>query len=206
MEEYTLTTGSKTALIIFTVLLFFSSLFSFTAIVPGNPGLIIIPLTSLMGSGLLITSMVRRKIIRYSDRVIYIGTLRKRELMLDEIKGYRKNAKVLILESVNEGKNIGINDYKSFRGMDLLISWIENTYPNLDPQDLKNNLEEVLKRSDLGVTPEDREKRLHKAKEIALAYNIWGGVLGFFTIFLTGKVATILLILLCTACFYCISN
>lgn len=195
-EEYTLTTGAKTALTVFSVLLICSSLFMFSVARPVEGPFIIIPLVFLAISAWIFLKAMRRKIITYDDRIVYIGSFYSRVLMLNEIQGYRLGDKVLTLESVSGAKSISMS-FIDFRGADQFVNWVKANYADLNKEGLKDSQEEVFNRADLGSTKEEREKRFGKYKEIAIAYNIWGGVLGFFTIFLNGRFATILLIFYC---------
>ncbi|QDA60701.1 YdbT family protein [Hymenobacter jejuensis] len=122
--------------------------------------------------GLLET--IKAKHIITTDKLIYEGILRRKELSLARIKGYRIDQNythILPLSSADPKIRIG---YTSENYQELQ-NWLSNRYPDLDVLEKEQDTAKLLENDDLGRTPEEREARLANALRTAKCLNIAGG-------------------------------
>ena len=134
---------------------------------------------SFMAVGLLIIfNTFSRKIMLYDDRIAYTNFFKTREIFTTDIRGYRVNNKVLTIESKStENKPLRIGNYIDFRDSFALVEWLKNNFKDVDTEDLKEQKEQLLRDTSLGVSEQDRQLKLDAARKLAIGYNILGVVI-----------------------------
>ncbi|WP_437921615.1 hypothetical protein [Sphingobacterium sp. LRF_L2] len=136
---------------------------------------------ALMIVGLLDT--VKGKFVIDSDKIYAISTFSNRQLMFNEIKGYRITDKYIFIESNNEQKKkIKVSTYVG--KVNEIEEWLSEHYSDLDIIQANKEKEEILNNEELGWTTEQREEKLIKAQKTAKILNWTGGVIGAWTLFL----------------------
>lgn len=140
-----------------------------------------IGMIALMVVGLLDTA--KGKFVIDNNKIFSISTFSNRELMLNEIKGYRITDKFIFIESKNENKK-GIKVSTYFGKSDEIIEWLSDHYLDLDVVQIIQEKEEILSNVDFGWTQKEREEKLSKAHKVAKVLNWTGGLIGVWTLFL----------------------
>lgn len=171
-REYVISTGMKIFYILLAVGMFIFALV-LLKIPQSQSALLLFPLIIIAGSILIIVNALKRKIIIYNDSILCINLFSRKEINITDIKGCRIDQKFITLE-FNSGDKMIIRSYSDLRDSSELVNWIKDSFKDLDAIDLKHDEEQVLQDTSLGYTVEDRERKLKKAKQIALAYNIVG--------------------------------
>ena len=159
-----------------------------------SPVVYCIPVLIFAGGVLVLINLFRRKVIINSDRISCINLFSNKELAIKAIKGSRVGKKAIVLESNADGSKIIITNYNDLADSESLVYWAETNFKNLDAADLENERNELLQDNTIGVTEEEREANLKRAKIIATAYNIGGGIAGFITLFYDNRLMVIVLI------------
>jgi hypothetical protein len=96
-----------------------------------------------------------------------------RELLLNDMKGYRIADKYLFIEPTNDNdKRIKITKY--YEDIDAIIAWLKCYLPDLDAVNLLEEQQQILADDNYGVTTEEREARLKQAKNISKLINAVG--------------------------------
>jgi predicted membrane channel-forming protein YqfA (hemolysin III family) len=180
---YTLSTGGKIVYMILVLMLAGFALFILFIPSYGFPFLKLFSLL-VMGICVMVTLNLFKLKIEISEySITYSRLFSTRELPRVEIKGVRIEAKRLILESLsNPSANITINNYSSFEQAEQLIVWLRETFPDLNEKDYKQELTEILQDDRLGLSQEERNATLQRAKYASTVYNVMGGAM-FFTLF-----------------------
>ncbi|RYU90022.1 hypothetical protein EWM62_10790 [Mucilaginibacter terrigena] len=112
-------------------------------------------------------------------RLFYSKTLK-----FDNIKGVRIESKIIIIEPIDVSySRINISNYDDLAKSEELTKWLREKFTDLDKVDLEKEKEALLNDNSLGYTPEEREAKISKMRQIAVAYNIWGLVMCFILIF-----------------------
>ena len=163
-------------------------------------------LTSPLALGLL-TVMIIALIDTKNSRIILTETslsiksvLANRTLHSQEIAGYKKDQNYLVVyPKTRLLKKIKITLFYS--NIHEIENWITTKVPDLEHQQQRIELKNVLKDSRLGTTKNERKKRLKQAKFASRAFNILG-TLGFFgVVFLPLPVSIRLCIFTCLPLF-----
>lgn len=140
---------------------------------------------SLAMIGLMIAGLIetaKGKFVIDTDRVYTVGLFPKRELMLNEIKGYRISDKYIFIEPNAEGKKkIKISTY--YAEVNEVIQWLSSNYRDLDVLRGIEEKNEILRNEEFGMSEEDRSLKLQNAKKIAKLVNIVGGAVAAWAIF-----------------------
>lgn len=145
-------------------------------LIPTSLGMI-----ALMTIGLIDT--IKGKFVIDSDKIYMISTFSNRQLMFNEIKGYRITDKYIFIESNNDQKkNIKVSTY--FLKSNEIEEWLSKNYSNLDFVQAKQEKEAILNNEEFGWTTEQREENLIKAHKTAKILNFIGTLIGCWTIFL----------------------
>lgn len=196
-QEYTMSSGSK---IFYSVLA--AGLFVFSLLLLSiynssiGPFVLLISALLLIGSLLITLNIYRRKVIIYNDSIVCTRLFTTRELSITDAKGCRIGNKVIYIEPVTETDDrITISNYDDLRDSDELVKWIKNNFTDLDSIDLKNNQNQVYQNPQLGYTEADRNEKIKRIKELAWAYNIWGGVMSFIMIFFNNMFSLLVLLI-----------
>ncbi len=143
-------------------------------------GPISLGIIALMVVGLLDT--IKGKFVIDHDKIFTISTFSNRQLMYNEIKGYRITDKYIFIESNNEQKKkIKVSTY--FGKVNEITEWLSENYSDLDILQANQEKEEILNNEEFGWTTEQREEKLLKAHKTAKILNWTGGLIGAWTLF-----------------------
>jgi hypothetical protein len=156
---------------------------------------LLLPL-ALTGGGILIgVSLSRRKVVIGDSSILCVSLFSTRQLDFAAIKGCRIAQKLIRLEPrAKNAAPISIGNYSDFDDSEELVTWVKSHFTDLDAVNLAAHREELKQDERLGSTEAERQKYLAKTKDIAIAYNIWGGVTAIALLFIKGAVASLLLI------------
>ena len=144
---------------------------------------------------------VKGRFVIDTDRVWASGVFRKRELMLEQIEGYRTDDKyIYILPFDKQLKRIKISQY--FGGKAEILAWLSAHYPDLDEQKAALEKAEILSNFELGYSVEQRKKKLTTARKRSNVLNWAGGLVAVWAFFFPTPyeaviVATLVLPVLC---------
>jgi hypothetical protein len=125
---------------------------------------------------------IKAKHIITADKLIYTGVLRRKELPLANIKGYRIDQQYIriIPESASDPKiQIG---YTSENYAELQ-NWFADRYPDLDAVEQEQEAAQALEEQDLGRTTAERQETLEKARRTTKWLNIAGGIVAVWLLF-----------------------
>lgn len=133
---------------------------------------------------IVLLDAIRGKFVIDHDKVYLQTTLRKKELYLNEIKGYRTTTKyILILSANKEKKSIKIS--QSFGQKQEIIAWLSHHFPDMDIVDANEEKQAFLNDTSFGSSVEEREEKLKQARKVARVTNgigilvsIWVVVMG----------------------------
>jgi hypothetical protein len=144
-------------------------------------GPISLGMIALMVVGLLET--IKGKFVIDNNKIFTVSTFSNRQLMFNEIKGYRITDKYIFIESNNkQKKRIKVSTY--FGNLNEITEWLSEHYSDLDTIQAIQEKEEILNNEEFGWTTEQREEKLIKAQKIAKILNWTGGLIGAWTLFL----------------------
>lgn len=140
-----------------------------------------IAMIALMSFGL--SETIKGKFVIDSGKVYSVGTFSNRELIFDEIKGYRINDKYIFIESNTEGKKkIKVSNYFGKTGE--IKEWLSERYPDLDMLNETQEREDILNNDSFGLSTEQRLEKLTQATKVAKILNWSGGIIAAWTLFL----------------------
>lgn len=122
------------------------------------------------------------KFVIEKNRIFTDGVFSKKELMLNEIKGYRLTDKFIFIESKNENKK-GIKISSYFEKTSEIKEWLSHNFSDLDIVQANMERDEILKNQEFGSNTEEREAKLTKAFQTAKILNWIGGSIGAWTLF-----------------------
>lgn len=145
---------------------------------------VILPV-SIGGITLLVLGLIDAKkgtFIIGDHKLTATGVFGTREMLFNDVKGYRVTDKFIFIESTKpRGKQLKVSKY--FKDVYEIENWLAERYDDLDKKQAEQELEEILNNDEHGWTPEDREKNLKKAKTQSRIINAIGiivGIWGFF--------------------------
>jgi hypothetical protein len=139
-----------------------------------------ISMIAVMVIALIDTS--KAKFIIYKNKIVAEGALSTRELMFDEIKGYRIVDQQIFIESnTTHKKKIKISKY--FAGTNEIAEWLSENYNDLDQTQVIEETEDILHNDAFGFTKEQREEKLIRARKTATILNWAGGLIAGWAIF-----------------------
>jgi len=139
---------------------------------------------SLAMIGLMVVGVmdaIKAKFVIDSDRILSVSTFSNKQLMFNEIKGYRVTDKFIFIESKENKREIKVSQY--FEKRDEIIEWLSDNYPDLDGVQIVEETKEILHNETFGLTAEQREDNLIRASKTAKVLNWAGGLVGVWTIF-----------------------
>jgi len=143
-------------------------------LVPMSLGMI-----ALMTVGLIDT--IKGKFVIDNDKIFTVSTFSNRQLMFNEIKGYRITDKYISIESNNENKKkLKVSTY--FARTNEIVEWLSENYSDLDIVQANQEKEEILNNEEFGWTAEQREEKLINAHRTAKILNWTGGLIGAWTL------------------------
>lgn len=150
----------------------------FWFLAPVSLGMIILMVVGLLDA-------IKGKFIIAHDKVYSVGIFSNRQLMLDEIRGYRIEDNYIYIESnIESKKRLKISTY--FGKVDEIVDWLTSYYLDLDMLNAEKEELEILANEELGWTIEQREEKLLKARKTAKILNWVGGLVGAWTLFWAG--------------------
>lgn len=192
MKEYKISKGW--AIFIYIIGPLFIALFTwllFTPLIPGfkndiNPDTYwFLALMSLAMISLMIIGMIdayKGKFVIDKNKIFTVGVFSTKELLFNEIKGYRIADKFIFIESKNEHKKtIKISTY--FEKTAEVKEWLSNNFSDLDIVQIDQERKEILNNQEFGITSSEREVKLAKAFKTAKILNWIGGIIGSWTLF-----------------------
>ena len=196
-REYKISIGMKIFYGVLATGIFVFSIFLFKTYNPSvNEAVLLIPSILILGSILMLINIIRRKVIISATGITNINVFSKKELLFTEIKGCRVLQKTIFVEPISPDKSkITIVNYDDLADSEGLAKWFKENFKDQDAIDLKEQQVKILSDTSLGYSQEEREKKLKKARYIAITYNISGTLLAFGSIFLDNNFDVILLII-----------
>jgi hypothetical protein len=109
------------------------------------------------------------------DRVSIRTKIARKELVFDEIKGYREHDHYLFLvPNIPGKKNLTIS--RSLENYPEFFRWVSEKFSDLDVADAREEKEQILTKEAFGKTVEQRERKLARASSLTLILNIIGGI------------------------------
>lgn len=134
----------------------------------------------------LFLTVFKSRIEIYSDRIRSVGPFKTKEVLLDQISGFRilrtgYGRELLLMSKEPAARNIKI-DFGFERQSDLLV-WVNRNFTNLDAADFFKEVKQVEQDANLGDTREQRVYVLQRARRWATILNglaIFVGLWAFF--------------------------
>ena len=191
MKEYKISKGL--AIFIYIIGSLFIALFTLILFLPVIPGMenevipdvywflavISLAMISLITIGLI--DIYKGKFVIDKNKIFSIGVFSKKELLFNEIKGYRTSDKFIFIESKNEHKKkIKVTTY--FEKTDEIKTWLSNNFSDLDIVQIVNERKEILNNPEFGATSKEREIKLTQAFKTAKIINWSGGIIAAWTL------------------------
>ena len=186
MEEFTNAIGWKIFYSVIGVIMLVFSIFLFTSVTDrGSTLLIAFPVIILLFGLFIIASQIKNKVMISADSIIKVSVFGRKELTTADVKGCRISTKVIVIEPLSPtDPKITLNNYSDLANSEDLVTWLNQNFKDLDAVDMQEQKDQILHDTSLGFTEQEREEKLKKAKQIALVYNIGGGVAGAAVLFL----------------------
>lgn len=123
----------------------------------------------------IVVNAVRRKVTVINDTITVVGPFKTREIAISDIEGIRFGQKRITIVSKNPGQpDVPIVNYANLNSGNQLVNYLKGTFPDLDAVDLNEQQQSLLQDANLGLTAEERQAKLDKAKRTALVYNVIG--------------------------------
>jgi len=191
MKEYKI--SKVWAIFIYIIGSLFIALFTLILFLPVIPGMenevipdvywflavISLAMISLITIGLI--DIYKAKFVIDKNKIFSIGVFSKKELLFNEIKGYRISDKFIFIESKNEHKKkIKVTTY--FEKTDEIKTWLSNNFSDLDIVQIVNERKEILNNPEFGATSKEREIKLTQAFKTAKIINWSGGIIAAWTL------------------------
>lgn len=192
-REFTVATGYKIFYGIIALALTGAGFYLFTLPNHGNNVVLLMPLLLFVMALAIILPQFKRKLIVTETRITSVNLFKTTEIAIGDIKGFRfgPKGKSLFIESLSSAPKLTIANYSDFAGSDDFKNWLTTNFINLDDTEYQDTLNHILNDSSLGVTAEDRQAQLDKAKYISWVYNGGGVALFFINLFVPDKEAII---------------
>ena len=123
-------------------------------------------------------SVFKSRIEIYSDRIRSVGSFKTKEVLINQISGFRilrtgYGQKLLLMSKDPASRNIKID--LAFERQSDLLEWVNRNFANLDATDLVKEIEQVLQQvlqdTNLGDTKEQRVYVLQRARRWAKILN-----------------------------------
>lgn len=122
-----------------------------------------------------IVSFLRKKVFIEDEIITSITTFRKRQLAFDEIEGIKIEPKYIVLVPNSPHKNqVYIYDYKQFENGDLLVSFLKDTFPDIDTLNFTRGHANHVYDTNYGFTPQQRHTNIQKYQKISYFINAIG--------------------------------
>ena len=199
-REFPVSAGYKIFYSVVSIAMFGLGLFLFTLHNKAGFTMYLFPLLLMTGAISLIGSKLTNKVSIGSDSITQTSIFKTTAIPLAAITGYRITNKVLSIESVTA--KIALRGYAELVNYSDLLNWLRENYKDLDAADYQADMQTVLNDTALGITTQDREAVLNRAKYFSMAYNM-GGVILAVAAFILAE-SKILIVLLLIYPFLCI--
>lgn len=122
------------------------------------------------------------RLIIQADRITSVGVLSTRELVFEEIKGYRVTEQYIFIESLVKGrKRIKISKY--IGGFQEIQHWLSQRFKDLDVVLAQEEEQVILDDEQLGWSREERETKLAKARKVCKVMNLVSVVVSLWAMF-----------------------
>lgn len=195
-KEFKVSIGAKIFYGVFAAILF---VFSIGSVVKGtassNAYIWLFSALCTLGGILLIIAFQTRKLLLNEGSILYIGLFSNKEFEFSNIKGYRLHPKMIDIECF-DGAKLTLYFYYDFSNCAEIVNWLRLKFEDLDAQNLQNETDTFLKNERFGFTEQGRSGKLKTARELSLAYNIWGAIAGFIFIFFDQRFTFIILMII----------
>ena len=196
-QEFTISTGMKIFYSLIAAFLAGFALFLFNLDhSKAGPAVLLIPAFLIVFAIFIFVKAVKSKIIISADYIIRINTFGEKRLLTNNVKGYRIGEKTIVVEpeSALDAK-ITINNSNDYGSVEDLKSWLAENFTELDALDLKQEQDQILHDSNLGITEQEREGKLSKAQLMARIYNVAGVAIAIGSFLIDNYFVTIILLL-----------
>ncbi len=139
----------------------------------------------IVAFGFAIWEAVKGKLVIEEDRLYVVSIFHTRQLLFTEVKGYRANAKYIIVEPENAGlKKLKIS--RQFGKADEITQWLKLHFVNLDRYERTDETEHILNNETYGSNRVKRKQTLEQAQKTAIVLNWTGSLIGGWILFLNG--------------------
>lgn len=129
-----------------------------------------------------IRDTAKSRVIVDDQRISLRSMFSNRELLFDDIRGYRVHENYIFVEPNAEGKKkIKISTY--FEKTDEILEWLSSNYPNLDYLTIEQEQRAILESEGFGRTTVEREEKLNRARWTSKILNWLGGIVAVWTLF-----------------------
>lgn len=123
----------------------------------------------------IVVNAVRRRVTVVNNRITVVSPFKTSEIAISDIEGIRFGQKRITIVSKNPGQpDVPIVNYANLNSGNQLVNYLKGTFPDLDAVDLNEQQHSLLQDANLGLTAEERQAKLDKAKRTALVYNVIG--------------------------------
>ncbi len=173
-KEYAFSTGWKVFVIIFSVVFLTASgwmLYDGFAGKMGWFGLIAGPV-GLYFSLYCVIRIFKERFTITEDRFIHVRVYTSRELLFDEVSGYRVDDNYIRIYNRSGKARIMLSSYISHKAE--IIKKLAKRFKNLDVEEAIQARNELLNDTDYGFTPEQVEESIRRAKRISIHLNVAG--------------------------------
>jgi len=132
-------------------------------------------------------NLYKRKFILFDDSVMYTSIWGSKELLNNNVKGFRLGEKAIFIEPLETGySRIMVRDYSSIGDIKDLKDALGSRFTDLNKAEFEAEKEEILKDADIGVTEGDRETVFKNTRKYTMVFNFIGMGLFFITIYFHG--------------------
>jgi hypothetical protein len=150
-----------------------------------NKAVYLIGLLPIIICLLILVNLFKSKVIITSTSITRERVFYNKTLNFEDVKGARVGQKVIVIEpeEASLGK-LRISNYSDFANSEELANRIGTMFLDLDKADLDKEKEVLLSDNSLGYTVEERESKINKMGQIAIAYTVWGFIMFFLLLFI----------------------
>jgi len=136
---------------------------------------IAINLVSILLLGYGIVAIYREKIVLTNDAIIECRAFRQKKLLFSEIKGFRIQGVMIVLEPKDRSKPrmvVGNISY-TINGADL-ATFLTTKFKDLDELDYNAEVSEAFNNPAIGESVPDRERRIKDVRKVVRLLNVGG--------------------------------
>lgn len=128
---------------------------------------------------------IKGKLVIEEGRLYVVSIFHTRQLLFTEVKGYRVNAKYIIVEPKHAGlKQLKIS--RHFGKSDEIIYWLKFHFVNLTSHENTDETADILNNEVYGRNITERKLKLELAQKTAIVLNWTGSLIGGWILFLNG--------------------